>query len=113
MAKFNQITRKEFTDILTTNTSVFIASVFPKQEVDNDLKVKLDNLKYFSGERRTCIAKPTYLEFSNGSRLYFTQQGKREFYQYDKFIIYKLIARYEMSGELETSYNYIIYRLID
>lgn len=108
-----KITKKDFIHILTSHQSIFIASIFPKKNMDDELQVKLNDLKYFSGEKRTCIAKTTYLEFSNGSRLDFNQEGKREFYQYDKYIIYKLIARCEISGELETSYNYIIYRLID
>lgn len=90
-----KITRKEFTAILTEKASVFMGSVFRWN--DEKCARAMEGIARIDEktERRTVTENhASYILFSNGSRLDFNQEGKKEYFEYEnengvKFVLQK------------------------
>ena len=108
-----KITRKEFTEILTNNKTVLAGSVFRWN--DEKCIAGMENIKSANenAERRKVTEKHSnYIVFSNGSRLYFDQEGKKEYFSYKngngiQFVIQRTEIFDDFDGKFDL--NYIVY----
>lgn len=112
-----KITKKQFVEILTSHTSVFCGSVFrwndEKCERAMESIGKIDE----NDERRTVTEKHTnFIVFSGGSRLYFDQEGKNEYFSYQnengvRFVLQRTTSHDDFD---DADYqDYIIYAIIE
>lgn len=112
-----KITRKAFTEILTRNTSILMGSVFRWN--DEKCARAMDSIREIdeNSQRRTVTENhANYLLFSNGSRLDFDQEGKKEYFTYENENGVKFaIQRTERHDDFdEADYlDYIVYAIIE
>lgn len=108
-----KITRKEFTEILTNNRTILAGSVFRWN--DEKCIAGMENIKVIGekAERRTVTEKHSnYIVFSNGSRLDFNQEGKKEYFSYKNGSgVQFVIQRTEIFDDFDEkiNLNYIVY----
>lgn len=108
-----KITRKEFTEILTNNRTILAGSVFRWN--DEKCIAGMENIKAIGekAERRTVTGKHSnYIVFSNGSRLDFNQEGKKEYFSYTNGNgVQFVIQRTEIFDDFDEkiNLNYIVY----
>lgn len=108
-----KITRKEFTEILTNNRTILAGSVFRWN--DEKCIAGMENIKVIGekAERRTVTEKHSnYIVFSNGSRLDFNQEGKKEYFSYKNGNgVQFVIQRTEIFDDFDEkiNLNYIVY----
>lgn len=108
-----KITRKEFTEILTNNRTILAGSVFRWN--DEKCIAGMENIKAIGkkAERRTVTEKHSnYIVFSNGSRLDFNQEGKKEYFSYKNGNgVQFVIQRTEIFDDFDEkiNLNYIVY----
>ena len=78
-----KITRKTFTDNLNSKASVFMGSLFDRN--DEDISRRMENITGISpGAQRRRVAEnhANYIVFTGGSRLDFNQQGTIEYFRH-------------------------------
>lgn len=108
-----KITRKEFTEILTNNRTILAGSAFRWN--DEKCITGMENIKAIGekAERRTVTEKHSnYIVFSNGSRLDFNQEGKKEYFSYTSGNgVQFVIQRTEIFDDFDEkiNLNYIVY----
>lgn len=108
-----KITRKEFTEILTNNRTILAGSVFRWN--DEKCIAGMENIKAIGekAECRTVTEKHSnYIVFSNGSRLDFNQEGKKEYFSYKNGNgVQFVIQRTEIFDDFDEkiNLNYIVY----
>lgn len=83
-----KITKNAFCEKLANNTSIFAGNtkrLYERDETYCALKEVINGVrdKKLFVEMRECVVKPTFIEFTGGSRLYLNQQGNYNFYRYD------------------------------
>lgn len=108
-----KVTRKEFTEILTNNRTILAGSVFRWN--DEKCIAGMENIKAISekAERRTVTENHSnHIVFSNGSRLDFNQEGKKEYFSYKngngvQFVIQRTEIFDDFDGKFNL--NYIVY----
>lgn len=111
-----KITKKEFTETLIENTNILMGSTF--RWTDEKCEIAMENLKIDKRMERRTVTKSnsSYILFSNGSRLDFNQDGRKEYFKYEnaegiKFLLQRT-AVYDTFDESEYL-NYIIYAVIE
>ena len=108
-----KITRKKFVEILTNNRTILAGSVF--RWSDEKCIAGMENIKSVNenAERRKVMEKHSnYIVFSNGSRLDFNQEGKKEYFSYTNGNgVQFVIQRTEIFDDFDEkiNLNYIVY----
>ena len=112
-----KITQKEFYETVVENETGLICSCM-NQSISINEKIKQwkngwnDYRKEYAKElnaleKRTCKAHASYLEFSNGSRLYHDISGRKEYYK-DGNIVYRIVSKNDDYDNI-VKYDYIVY----
>lgn len=112
-----KITRKEFIAVLSEKTNVLMGCVFRWD--DEKCKDAMDSIERIdeNAERRTVTSQhANYIVFSNGSRLDFDQEGKKEYFSYQnengvKFILQRTF-RHDDFDDADYQ-DYIVYAIIE
>lgn len=119
---FEKITKKNFIEILTNNNSVLFGSVFrwTDEKVQKALNKDIITDLYFNAAIKNNLAEvrevkkcfSNHLLFSNGSNLYFDDEGKKEYFTFTNnnnalFIIKKNTYYDDFDGK--NYENYIVY----
>ena len=109
-----KITKKSFIETISENATYFCGSVFRK--TDEIIKTAMNTCNSFDGfqKRNVKIKQSNAVQFSNGSWLYFDQEGKKEYFKYvNKFGMTHLIQKttyHDRFDDVDYS-DYIIYGL--
>lgn len=79
-----KITKKRFVEILAENPSAILANVRRAENSENAIRSELENISEIPADRRTVRAiRSNHIEFSNGSRFYFDQDGEKEYFSHE------------------------------
>lgn len=112
----NTITKKAFIESISNYEYCFVCSAFRRD--DEKMKIALNQIKpeqIEKAEKRKVIEKHSnYIVFSNGSRLYFDNEGEKVYIEYVNiygvlFIIQKTIVYDSFDNEYQN--NYIVYAM--
>lgn len=113
----NQITKKEFIEILSSNETILVDSVFRYNDrkcinsMENAMERIITTNK--NVKRRTVTGEHSnYIVFSDGSRLDFNQAGTKKYFSYtNTYGIHFLIQRTEVYDDYDEKFykNYIVY----
>lgn len=117
--EMQKITKKKFIEELINKRSKFVTSVFRRTDEiilnglnTSDIEVKLATVNY----RTVTETHSNHIVFSNGSSLYFNQQGKKEYFEHTngngtRFLVQR--TSYHDERSKDTVMDYIVYAICE